>query len=639
MADIFISYKREQRAIIESLAATLRGLGFSVWFDARLSAGESFSEEINREVQAATALLACWSPEAAVSKWVTAEAHIAFGKNNLISVYVQGPDGFAPPVPFNSLHQVDLRKWVSARSVRDAGWLSVLRRVGQLTGRADVAEWGALGDDASQAQVSAWLAAHGDSSPLVVEARKYLQEAEAFGREKRDREIAARQEIARLDAEEKELQKQRAKEAERKRRARFARRTLIFGGGAVGSITLLSAGIITSQQWPRWFPSVTRGSRNVTAQAIRLAGHAAPIQKAVFSLDGANVATASDDRTARIWDANTGRLIATLPHAGPVTDIAYGQDVLATSSKDGPVRIWGRSGELLHTLQGAQGGMALQFSNDGERMLTCDLYGSRDARIWQVRSGALALTLSFPRPAEGNYMEHYYRIARGQFSRDDQFITTTDRSDRSAFVWDATSGMTRLSVSNYISRRSQRNRYPNYRDNGGTDIKTAELSSDGQTLLTAGEDGIADLWDARNQGAAYDTSSTNGHIASFVHDTSIDGARFLESDRHVLTYSNDGGMWIWDAATGGITATLEGPSRSIFLGLGYLHDINVSPDRTLAAGGFWDFSARVWSTRNSADVTVLRGHSGSVQSVAFSPDGAKLVTGSEDMTAVMWTLT
>jgi hypothetical protein len=103
MADVFLSYKREERAAVDRLAAALRGLGVEVLFDARLSAGESFSDEIDREVKAARAVLVCWSPGAAGSQWVKAEALVGFSNRNLISTYVSGPDGFAPPTQFNSL--------------------------------------------------------------------------------------------------------------------------------------------------------------------------------------------------------------------------------------------------------------------------------------------------------------------------------------------------------------------------------------------------------------------------------------------------------------------------------------------------------------------------------------------------------
>jgi hypothetical protein len=101
MADVFISYKQDERQAVDTIAAGLRALGLSVWFDARLSAGESFSDEIDREARNAGGILVCWSPSARESRWVKAEAMIGFEHDKLVACYVAGPDDFSPPAPFN----------------------------------------------------------------------------------------------------------------------------------------------------------------------------------------------------------------------------------------------------------------------------------------------------------------------------------------------------------------------------------------------------------------------------------------------------------------------------------------------------------------------------------------------------------
>jgi hypothetical protein len=135
MADVFISYKREERAQVERIAERLRGLGLSVWFDARLPSGESFDEEINRELHAAKCVLVCWSPGAVQSQWVRAEAAIGRDRDVLAAVTL-APTTLYPP--FNLIHSVDLSNWDGADL--HPGWLGVIGRVGALTDRPDLVE-------------------------------------------------------------------------------------------------------------------------------------------------------------------------------------------------------------------------------------------------------------------------------------------------------------------------------------------------------------------------------------------------------------------------------------------------------------------------------------------------------------------
>ena len=57
MADIFISYKSQRRPAVEHLARVLEFHGYTVWFDEALTAGEEFSQPIERELRAARAVL------------------------------------------------------------------------------------------------------------------------------------------------------------------------------------------------------------------------------------------------------------------------------------------------------------------------------------------------------------------------------------------------------------------------------------------------------------------------------------------------------------------------------------------------------------------------------------------------------
>ncbi len=134
-ADVFISYRRDQREQVLIIADRLQDLGLSVWFDARLEAGSSFDEEINREVRSAKAVLVCWSPEAMQSRWVRAEASIGLERDVLIAAFLH-PAELMPP--YNLVHAANLEGWRGAHD--DPQWGQVLNRVGRLVGRPDLAD-------------------------------------------------------------------------------------------------------------------------------------------------------------------------------------------------------------------------------------------------------------------------------------------------------------------------------------------------------------------------------------------------------------------------------------------------------------------------------------------------------------------
>jgi hypothetical protein len=119
-----------------------------------------------------------------------------------------------------------------------------------------------------------------------------------------------------------------------------------------------------------------------------LDGHTAVILSASFSADGARVLTASRDRTAKLWDARTGALLASLDaHTGDIRTARFSPDGarVVTASADGTAKVWdGHTGALLASLDGQRGfvGNAM-FNLDATRVLTSGADGT--VKLWDVQ--------------------------------------------------------------------------------------------------------------------------------------------------------------------------------------------------------------------------------------------------------------
>ncbi len=108
MADIFISYAREDRETVAKLAAVLEDAGYSLWWDRHVAAGDEFSAEIERELKAAKAVIVAWSPHSAQSHWVKDEACHARDAGKLVPVSL---DGGEPPMGFRQFQTISLAGW------------------------------------------------------------------------------------------------------------------------------------------------------------------------------------------------------------------------------------------------------------------------------------------------------------------------------------------------------------------------------------------------------------------------------------------------------------------------------------------------------------------------------------------------
>ena len=110
MADLFLSYAREDRDCAEALARALNRLGWSVWWDRRIQPGESYSDVIERELTAARCVIVLWSHNSLASQWVQSEAADAAERQALVPVRIEN---VRPPLEFRRLQTADLFNWQS----------------------------------------------------------------------------------------------------------------------------------------------------------------------------------------------------------------------------------------------------------------------------------------------------------------------------------------------------------------------------------------------------------------------------------------------------------------------------------------------------------------------------------------------
>ncbi|MBS0384997.1 MAG: TIR domain-containing protein [Proteobacteria bacterium] len=162
MADVFISYKREEQANVRAIAAALEANGYSVWWDPQLELSTtSYPKQIWEALQNAKAVIVVWSTRSIESDWVTGEATEARRRQTLVQVRINAVD-LRPP--FNMLECADLSGWTGAAS--DANWSKALARVRSLCGSAKG------GGDAQRFDVNRL-------HPLVAEAVREARLAEA----------------------------------------------------------------------------------------------------------------------------------------------------------------------------------------------------------------------------------------------------------------------------------------------------------------------------------------------------------------------------------------------------------------------------------------------------------------------------
>jgi WD40 repeat protein len=147
-------------------------------------------------------------------------------------------------------------------------------------------------------------------------------------------------------------------------------------------------------------------------------------------------------------------------------------------------------------------------------------------------------------------------------------------------------------------------------------VSSATFSPDGSRLLTGAEDGLARLWD----------TATGELVTSFPHNDPVSAVAFGREGRTALIASGSQAK-LWDVAASRPICPLQHKDT--------VWAVAVSPDWSTIVTGSLDGTARLWRSATGEPIGKLS-HGAEVRAVAFAPDGKAVATGGDDGKVILW---